>query len=167
MCSSTDNMSFLNVLDHHVYRSLVAQTRVKSFPNRTDGARPHATWKWKYMLKKMVIPGVRIAEEEGSEDTDDTDTAPIGDIGESSDILSSDISSPGTSDIPPSPAHTRYYGKAKKSKDRETFYKGYGVVYLPGDISGLTKKLHLLAAEFFAGNTTVAWIETIDTPRVR
>ena len=28
-------------------------------------------------------------------------------------------------------------------------------MYLPGDISGLTKKLHLLAAEFFAGNTTV------------
>ena len=26
---------------------------------------------------------------------------------------------------------------------------------IPGDINGLTKKLHLLAAEFFAGNTTV------------
>ena len=26
---------------------------------------------------------------------------------------------------------------------------------LPGDINGLTKKWHLLAAEFFAGNTTV------------
>ena len=48
------------------------------------------------MIKKMVIPGERISEEEGSEDTDDTDTASIGDIGESSDILSSDISSPGT-----------------------------------------------------------------------
>ena len=95
------------------------------------------------MLKKMVIPGERIVEEEGSEDTDDTDTGSIGDIGESSDILSSDISSP------------RSYGKAKKTKDREHFYKGYGVVYLPGDISGLIKKLHLLAAEFFASNTTV------------
>ena len=30
------------------------------------------------MLKKMVIPGERITEEEGSEDTDDTDTASIG-----------------------------------------------------------------------------------------
>ena len=30
--------------DKEVNRSLVAQTRVKSFPNRTDGARPHATW---------------------------------------------------------------------------------------------------------------------------
>ena len=38
------------------------------------------------------------------------------------------------------------------------FYKvfeGRGVVYPPGDINGLTQKLHLLAAEFFAGNTTV------------
>ena len=51
-----------------------------------------------------------------------------------------------------SPAHTRSYGKAKKTKDREPFYKGYGVVYLLGYINGLT---HLLAAEFFAGNTTV------------
>ena len=102
-----------NSNDKEVYRSFVAQTRVKSFPNSTYGALPHATWKWKYMLKKMFIPGERIAEEEGSEDTGDTGTASIGDIGESSDILSSDISSPGTSDIPPSPARTRSYGKAK------------------------------------------------------
>ena len=40
-------------------------------------------------------------------------------------------------------------------KDREPSYKGYGVVYLPGDINGHTKKLHLLAAVFFAGNTSV------------
>ena len=32
---------------------------------------------------------------------------------------------------------------------------GSGVVYLPGDISGLSKKLELLTAELFAGNTTV------------
>ena len=32
---------------------------------------------------------------------------------------------------------------------------GSGVVYLPGYISGLSKKLELLTAEFFAGNTTV------------
>ena len=107
-----------------LYRSLVAQTRVKSFLNRPVGARPHAAWKWKYMLKKMVIPGEWIAEE-GSEVIDDTDTASIGDIGESSDMLSSDISSPGTSDIPPSPAHTCSYRKAKKTKDREPFYKGF------------------------------------------
>ena len=28
-------------------------------------------------------------------------------------------------------------------------------MYLPEDINGLTEKLHLLAAEFFAGNTSV------------
>ena len=69
--------------------------------------------------------------------------------------MSSDsgIMSPG-----PSPAHTRSYGKTRKTKDRGAPYKGWkgeGVVYLPGDINGLAKKLQLLAAEFFAGNTTV------------
>ena len=33
-------------------------------------------------------------------------------------------------------------------------------MYLPGDINGLTKKFHLLAAKFFAGNTTV-WNELV------
>ena len=28
-------------------------------------------------------------------------------------------------------------------------------MYLSGNINGLTKKLHLLAADFYAGNTTV------------
>ena len=59
--------------------------------------------------------------------------------------------------LPPlSPVRTRVraFGNAKKTKDREAFYKkGHGVMYLPGHINGLTKKLHLLAAEFFAGNT--------------
>ena len=58
---------------------------------------------------------------------------------------------------PPSPVHTRY-GKAKRVKDSKPFYKGYkgeGMVYLPGDINGLARKLQLLVAEFFAGNTTV------------
>ena len=45
--------------------------------------------------------------------------------------------------------------KLKRRRIENLFYKGYGVVYLPGDFSGLTKKLHLLAADFFAGNTTV------------
>ena len=85
----------------------------------------------------------------------------MGDISESSPailspvIMSSDsgIMSPGSS-----PAHTRSYGKARKTKFRGAFYKGWkgeGVVFLPGDINGLAKKLQLLAAEFFAGNTTV------------
>ena len=115
------------------------------------------------MLKKITLPGERIAEEK-FEDTDDSyrvsDTASIGDIGESSDISSpnilpsdSVILSPGSTI--PSPAYTRSYGKAKNTKDREPLHKGYGVVYLPADISGFTKKLHLLAAEFFAANTAV------------
>ena len=101
-----------NSNDYKAYKSLVAQTKVKLFPNRTGAARPHATWKWTHMPKKMVIPEERIAEEE-SEDTDDTDsvesypdTASIGDIGESSDILLPDIALPGPG-IPPSPLHTR------------------------------------------------------------
>ena len=83
----------------------------------------------------------------------------MGDIGESSspNILSSD-SSILSPDIPPSPAHAYSHGKPKKMRDREPFYKGYkgeGVVYLPGDINRLVRKLQLLAAELFAGNTTV------------
>ena len=85
-----------NSNDDKVFKSLVAQTKVKSFANRTSAARPHATWKWKHMLKKMVKPNEKIAEGEESEDTDDTDNvldnASIGDIGESS-----DISTPGSS----------------------------------------------------------------------
>ena len=42
----------------------------------------------------------------------------------------------------------------EKLERRGAFYKGYGVVYLPVDIKGLTDKLHLLE-EFLAGNTTV------------
>ena len=34
---------------------------------------------------------------------------------------------------------------------RQLFYKGYGVVYLPGDINSLAKKLHLLSTDFLAG----------------
>ena len=80
------------------------------------------------MLKKMVIPGEMISEEE-SEDTDDTDSVePYPDITSIGDInrtargmltSDSDISSPG---MPPSPAHTRFHGEAKKTKDREPFY---------------------------------------------
>ena len=47
--------------------------------------------------------------------------------------------------------------KLKRRRSIENlFIKVSNVVeYLPGDINGLTKKLHLLATEFFAGNTTV------------
>ena len=105
----------------------------------------------------MVVPGEIIVVEE-SEETEDTDTADsIGDIDKSltsNFSILSQLSPTHTRKLPlPSPAHTRSYGKAKKTKYREPFYKfskGEGVVYLPGDINGLAKKLQLLAAEFFA-----------------
>ena len=83
------------------------------------------------MLRKMVIPGERIEEEEGSEYADDTDTdsvtsASIRDIGEST--LDSDILSPEHS-------NRSAAGKAKKIvKVGQPFYKGCGVMYLLGDI---------------------------------
>ena len=140
--------------DYRTYKSLSAQTKVKSHPNPRGSSRPRATWKYKHMLKKMTVPGESIPEEE-SEGTDGTDTDSMGDISESSPVIlttDSGILSPG-----PSPAHTRSYGKARKTTVTGAFCKGYkgeGVVYLPGDINGLAKKLQLLAAEFFAGNTT-------------
>ena len=134
-------------MENQVYKSLVGQTKVKSFPNRTGTARPHVTSKWKHMIRKMVIPGERIAKEEEYEDTEKTnsvesyhDNASIGDIDRtapgvltsvsdisspgilSPGILSSDsgIASPGTPGMP-SPVHTRSHGKAKKTKDKEPF----------------------------------------------
>ena len=115
------------------------------------------------MISELATPGERIAEEEISECTDDTDSVEsypdivsTGDIGRTAHgIITSDsgMSSPG---MPPSPVHIRSHGQSKKTKDRELFdIKGDRVVYLPGYINGLTKKLHLLAAEFFEGNTTV------------
>ena len=63
------------------YNKLVAQTKVRSFATKTGNTRPHATWKWKQLSKKMVILVERIPEEgeeeeeeEGSGDTDDADT---------------------------------------------------------------------------------------------
>ena len=77
------------------------------------------------MIRKMAIPGERIAEEEVSEDTADTDSvesypaiASIGDIGRTAPgILTSDfdIASPG---VRPSPAHIHFHGKATQAKGR-------------------------------------------------
>ena len=117
--------------DYQAYKSLAAQTKVKSYPNPRGVTRPCSTWKYKHMLKRMIVPGESIPEEE-SEDSEGTDTDSMGDISEpgilSPVIMSSDsgIMSPG-----PSPAHTRSYGKARKKKYRGAF----GVVYLPGDIT--------------------------------
>ena len=100
------------------------------------------------MLRTFFIPGERIVDEEISGDTDDTDTdsvssASIGDIGEST----------PDSDILPSSRTRSAAGKGKKTKKETQQPYDRGVVYLPGDIMGLAKKLHLLAADFFAGNT--------------
>ena len=117
--------------DYRTYKSLSAQTKVKSHLNPRGSSRPSATWKYKHMLKRMTVPGERIPEE-ASEDTDGTDTDSMGDISESSSVImssNSGILSPG-----PSLAHTRSYGKARRTKVRGAFYKGYkseGVVYLP------------------------------------
>ena len=107
------------------------------------------------MLKTMVIPKERIpGESEDGGDTDDTTSAveePETSHGRRSlvDMILSDHTR--SRSVPSSPVRTHY--KAKREKDRE--YKGFGVVYLPGDIKGLTNKLQFLAADFFADNTTV------------
>ena len=93
----------------------------------------------------MVIPAEKISEESLDADADDTDSV------ESESVEDLDLLTPPGLNMPPSPAHTA----EKPKKGREHPYKGRGVVYLPGDINGLTKKLYLLAAEFFEGNTTV------------
>ena len=99
--------------DYQAYKSLAAQTKVKSHPNPRGVARPRSTWKYKHMLKIMIVPGESIPEEE-SEDSEGTDTDSMGDISEpdilSPVIMSSDsgIMSPG-----PSPAHIRSHGKDK------------------------------------------------------
>ena len=140
-------------VDYSTYKALVAQTWVRAFPNTTTGStRPHSTWKWKHMLKNMVVPGDRVDEE--SEDSD-TGIGSSQALGQSSSSVDSGIFSTMSSQSDFSPISPRSSGKAKKKKSREAFYKGCGVVYLPGDITGLTEKLHLLAAAFFAGNTTV------------
>ena len=63
-----------NSNDYQAYKSFCAQTKVRSFPNQADTARPRATWKYKHMLRKMFIPGERITKEGVSEDSDDTDS---------------------------------------------------------------------------------------------
>ena len=84
----------------------------------------------------MIIPGDMV-EEEDEESTEG--------------VSSYGYRTPTTVVIPPPNG-----GKTRKRrKTRVPFDKGYGVGYLPGDIKGLTDKLHLLLAEFPAGNTTV------------
>ena len=44
--------------DYSIYKAIVAQTRVRAYPNKRAGSTPqHSTWKWKHMLRGMAIPG--------------------------------------------------------------------------------------------------------------
>ena len=74
--------------------------------------------------------------------------------------MSSDsgIMSPGSS-----PAHTRSHGKARKTKDRGATNKGWkgeGVVYLPGDINGLARKLQITPQS--GTNWFMCWTHCLD-----
>ena len=100
--------------DYQVYKSLCQQTKVRSHLNPEGAARPHATWKYKHMLKKMVVPGEKIVEEE-YEESKDTDTASIGDSSSIS-FRKSRSGPPSVVIPPPSPAHTHPYGKINKLK---------------------------------------------------
>ena len=55
--------------DYQPYKYLSIQTKVRSHPNPRGVARPRSTWKYKHMLRKMIVRGVSVVEEE-SEDTE-------------------------------------------------------------------------------------------------
>ena len=103
--------------DWNTHSNLVTQTRVRSFPNPEGDPDPYATYKFVNVLRLIPEDAVDTGRVE-------SDTVSVGDVGESSPgILSSDsgILSPGTRVYtlkplppPPSPAHTRASGKAKK-----------------------------------------------------
>ena len=102
--------------DYQAYKYLSKQ--VRSHPNPKGVARPRSTWKYKHMLMNMIVPGESIVEEE-SEDSEDSVA------GESTDSSSPPPIKPGlfTKSSSPSPAHTRSYGKARKTKYREATYQ--------------------------------------------
>ena len=81
------------------------------------------------MISGLVIPGDTVEEEEDEASTEGA---------------SSDSYRTPAPVVTPPPSGEKVI---KRRKTREPFYKGYGLVYLPGDIKGLT--------EFLAGNTTV------------
>ena len=50
--------------DYQVYKYLSMQTKVRSHSILKGVTRPRSTWKYKYMLKEMIVPGESIVEEE-------------------------------------------------------------------------------------------------------
>ena len=99
--------------------------------------------------------------EERSEDTDDTDNDSVISYPAYSidSVIDIDRTTPSKilSHEPSTNSRSALFsGKAKNTKKAAPpLYKGRGVVYLPVDIKGVARKLHLLAADFFVGNTTV------------
>ena len=57
--------------DYQADEYLSIKTKVRSHPNPRGVARPRSTWKYKHMLRKMIVPGKSIVEEE-SEDSQDS-----------------------------------------------------------------------------------------------
>ena len=43
--------------DYQAFKYFSIQTKVRSHPNPRGVARPHATWKYKHILQKMIVPG--------------------------------------------------------------------------------------------------------------
>ena len=122
--------------DYSVYRAIVAHTRVRAYPNKCTGsARPRSTWKWKHMLRGMAIPADRVEEEDGVTEgtsSDDYWTPPPDFV--------------PASDLSPPP----FIGKTRKRMTTREAWRNVS----SRSIKGLTDKLHLLLAEFFAVNTT-------------
>ena len=85
--------------DYSVYKAIVAQTRVRAYPNKRAGsARTRSTWKSKHMLSGMLIPGDMVEEEDE----------------ESTEGASSDGYSTPTPVVTPPPSR----GKARKRRER-------------------------------------------------
>ena len=49
--------------DSQAYKYISIQTKVRSHPNPRGVARPRSAWKYKHMLRKMIVPAESIVEE--------------------------------------------------------------------------------------------------------
>ena len=95
--------------DYSVYKAIVAQSRVRTYPNkRTGSARPRSIRKWKHMFSGMVIPGDMVEEEEEDEG--------------STEGVSLDGYRMPTLVVTPPPSGGK---SGKRRKTREQFYKWY------------------------------------------
>ena len=120
------------------------QTKVTSTPNRAGTARPQATWKWKHMLKKMIIPGYRLAKE-GYDDTEDTDTDSV-----KSYLASILVKLILICYYRRNPLLAALLGRLKRRKRSEKLYIKVTEYCIFQEIKGVAKKSHLLSTESFA-----------------